>query len=382
VTSFSLKHVAGDLLKNCAEVLLLGEPERRVAELTKKIFGDEPLEPIPGLAYLDSGNIRFTAEPEPDSDLDSLPFPAWENYPFQGYWFSVFTHGPRQKERFLPLLTSRGCPFQCRFCITPEINNRWRARSPVNVVDEIEHFLKIMQVSDFHISDLNPGIDEKRIRDISDEIISRKLKINWKLAQGTKIDILGRDTIELMGRAGCNYISFSPETGSRELLKAMRKPFNYEHALEMVRVMDRNGIRSQACFIAGLPGEDEAAQKLTRLYIRKLVKNGLDEIGVFGFAPIPGSELSRYIKGYAHYSECTFNPSWREDYKQVAAFRLSLYLTFFLCKLTHPLKVLREIQRFFSRRFETKMEMSLYKLIKLYILKYFPFLLPRLGKGK
>jgi radical SAM superfamily enzyme YgiQ (UPF0313 family) len=161
----------------------------------------------------------------------------------------------------------------------------------------------------------------------------------------------------------------------------MRKPFNFEHALDMVRVMDHSGIRSQACFIAGLPGEDEAAQNLTRRYIKKLVKNGLDEIGVFGFAPIPGSELSRHVKGGAHYSECTFNPSWREDYKQVAAFRLSLYLTFFLCKLAHPLKVSREIRRFLNRRFETKMEMSLYKLLKLYTLKYFPFLLHRLRKG-
>ncbi len=377
VTAFSLKHVAMDLLTNCCDLMILGDPEKVVTHLSTKLLEEKSFEEIPSLAYLRNGQVHFTAKDPADLDLDSLPFPAWDKIPVKGYWSAVFTHGPRQTPSFLPLLTSRGCPFQCKFCISPQISNRWQWRSAKNVVDEMEYFLQSMRVREFHISDLNPTVNEKRVREICEEIISRNLQIIWKLAQGTKIETIGEETIGLMAKAGCNYISFSPETGSGKLLKAMKKPFDHDHGLKMVKKMNEVGIRSQACFIAGLPGEDESARLETVLYLKKLVKNGVDEIAVFAFAPIPGSDLSKSIKGYSHYSECTFSPSWRKDRKIVAAFRRRLYLTFFLHKLKHPRKVLREVRGFLNRRFETKMEMSIYKLLKLYILRFCPWILPK-----
>ncbi len=255
----------------------------------------------------------------------------------------------------------------------PSLNNTWRARSASNVVKEMEHFYHTMNITDFHVSDLNPTVSDKRVREICEIILKHKLPVKWKLAQGTKIEtIKNEETLELMAKAGCVYISFSPESGSKRILESVNKPFDFVHALRMVRKMKELGIRSQACFIAGLPGEEGLDRIKSLRYVKKLVEAGLDEINVPVFTPVPGSDLSQVIKGYSHYAQCTFSSTWRSDYLEISVFRYKMYITFFLHKLRYPRKVFREIIGFLTGRFETKMEMSFFKLIKLLTLRYCP----------
>lgn len=374
VTSFSLQNVANELLNPQIDVLVMGEPETRACALVESLLAGEPLDAVPGLAYRgDDGEVIFSSEVRLEEGLDELAMPAWDLFPLEGYWTAGFAHAPCGNGKFLPLLTSRGCPFKCKFCLSPFVNPRWRSRSAVNVVDEIEHFAKTLGVRDFHISDLNPTVSDKRTREICGEILKRGLSVTWKLAQGTKIEtIKNEETLELMARAGCRFVAFSPETGSRRLLKKVNKPFDFEHGLRMVRKMNELGIRTQACFLAGLPGEEEADRRMTLQYVKKLIAAGVDEISCYIFTPVPGSELSRALEGYDHYSQCTPSPNWRSDYKEVLAFRHRMYRTYFLYKLTCPRKVLREIWGLLTGRFQTKMEMSLFKQVKLFGLRYCP----------
>ncbi|MBU0461270.1 MAG: radical SAM protein, partial [Nanoarchaeota archaeon] len=92
-------------------------------------------------------------------DLDKLEFTAWDLLPLANYWKLHYSHAPLSSKRYLPLLTSRGCPFGCRFCITSSANRgNWRSRSAKNVVDEIETFTKKFDVPEFHLEDLNPTV--------------------------------------------------------------------------------------------------------------------------------------------------------------------------------------------------------------------------------
>lgn len=383
VNSFSLRHIAGDLFKLGSHAAILGEPERRADTVTQALMNGLSLENIPGLAYLLNGDVKFTQEASFDTRLDELPFPLWERFPLEGYWIAGFAHPPVGTRRFLPILTSRGCPYRCTFCISPEVNPTWRGRPAENVVDEMEYFYRNLGVTDFHVSDLDPTVNDHRTREICQEIITRNLPITWKLAQGTKIEtIKSEETLELMARAGCTFVAFSPETGSSRLLKIMNKPFDLEHGLRMCRKMSELGIRTQACFIAGVPGEERVDQNLSVAYVKKLVDAGLDEIAVYVFTPLPGAELWNSMSGYTHYSQCTRSPIWRKDYYEIQRYRYRMYLTFFLRKLTQPRKVLREIRSFIRGEFETKMEMSIYKQMKLYLLAYCPFLFRRLDADK
>ena len=120
--------------------VVLGHLERRTRAAARGRCGGSP-----------AGRHRRSHLPEPrgrftppddgrrSADLDSLPFPAWDLFPLENYWKLGYAHAPFTTRRYLALLTSRGCPFDCGFCITPEVSSRrWTARSAENVADEIQ----------------------------------------------------------------------------------------------------------------------------------------------------------------------------------------------------------------------------------------------------
>lgn len=385
VTSYSLRHVADEFIGKGADAVVLGEPETRAGAVADALTEGRSLDDVPGIVYLKDGRPRGTGPAVLEKQLDDLPFPAWDVFPLEGYWTAGFAHAPvRRGDKFVPILTSRGCPYRCTFCIAPEVNPTWRARSASNVVDEMEHLHHTLGITDFHVSDLDPTVSDKRTREICQEIITRRLPITWKLAQGTKIEtIKSEETLDLMARAGCRFVSFSPESGSTRLLAIMNKPFDHEHALRMARHMHSLGIRMQAVFIGGVPGELPEDRDLSVAYATRLIQAGVDEISLVIFTPLPGAALSKALTGYRHYSECTPSPAWRSDYPLLMAYRRRMYLNFFRAKLRyHPGKVFREVVRLLTARFETKMEMSLFKQVKLYGLRYCPFLFSLLDEPR
>jgi radical SAM superfamily enzyme YgiQ (UPF0313 family) len=165
-----------------------------------------------------------------------------------------------------------------------------------------------------------------------------------------------------MAKAGCRYISISPESGSPNVLKLMNKPFNLSHAERLAAYMNRAGIRLQACFVIGFPEESEKDLQMTRDLVYRLTKSGIDEIALFISTPVPGSAIYESYNGYDSLSELNFSPVWRKDYIRLSRFRLNLYRRFLFWKLIyHPLKLFRQIFNFLLRRFETKMEMTPYR---------------------
>lgn len=375
VNSFSLSKISRELLEGTgANMAILGEPEVRAEQIVNALMSNSKFSEISGICYFDSNRKFIETKAEPfNKNLDSLPLPLWSKWQLSGYWDIGFAHAPiKSRTKFLPLLTSRGCPYRCTFCISPSLNPTWRSRSAVNVVDEIEYFNQKMGITDFHVSDLDPTVMEKRTRAICEEILRRGLKISWKLAQGTKIEtIKSVETLDMLKKSGCEFISFSPESGSEGLMKdVINKPFDYEHCIKMVEHMNLIGIKTQACFVAGIPGETSYDRKKSLEFVRRLVKAGVDEIAVTIFTPLPGAALADSIGGYTHYSQLTHSPTWRSDYLEVNRFRLQMYSTFFLWKLTFPLKVVREFMGFITGNYQTKMEMSLRKILIVHFMAF------------
>lgn len=364
VTGFSLQYVAEKLCRCGARYVITGEAEARLPALLAA--GNADTTPLDGIWWLENGILRGTPAASVIEDLDALPWPAWELLPLENYWRIGYAHGPLHSGRYLAQLTSRGCPFACRFCVVPSTNQRrWRARSATNVVDEMAFMAQSFGVTEFHWEDLNPTTSEARMQAICAELRARKLRVTWKLVSGTKIETLQPATLDAMAAAGCTYVSFSPESGSPAVLAAMRKPFNHAHALALTRHMRRRGIFSQACFVIGFPGETDADLRATARYIRALVRAGVDEIAIFIMAPVPGSGVFPDFSGYHDLAQLTFSPAWRSDYARLAAWRKQLYRSFLLWKcLRHPLRVATQCVRFILRRFHTKMEMTPYRILR------------------
>ncbi len=367
VTAYSLRYVQEEFYDIGVDYIIAGDVEDRGIKLLsyiKKRMSKDDILKIDGIGFREKGVVHFTAPDHKIDDLNILPFPAWDLFPLENYWKLKYAHGPFETKRYLPLLTSRGCPYACSFCVIPETNKgQWRFRSPKNMVDEIEAHVNKFGVREFHFEDVNPTVSESRIIEFCKELLERNLNIIWKISAGTKIEtIKNKSTIDLMAKAGCKYISFSPESGSPHVLKLMNKPFDIGQAIHLLKRMNKAGIRTQACFVLGFPGETDEDRKMTWNLVRDLTKVGIDEIALFIITPVPGSSIFDQYTGYSDYSELNFSPTWRQDYKILNDFRLHLYKRFLFWKLCyHPLKIIRQITNFAFQKFETKMEMTPYR---------------------
>jgi anaerobic magnesium-protoporphyrin IX monomethyl ester cyclase len=369
VTAYSLRKVKNDFLKIGVDIIICGDPEIKVKNLYKKIVQNEDYSSINNIITSSFDNSKN----DNIEDIDELPFPEWHGFNLENYWSLKHAHGPLTKRKYMPILTSRGCPYACKFCVIPTTTYRsWRGRSAKNVVDEIEVIKNKYNVTEFHLEDLNPTVNEKRTIQICEELINRNLKINWKIVSGTKIEsIKSLKTIDLMKKSGCTYISISPESGSTKVMQLIDKPFDLNHGKKLIQRMNLNKIKSQACFVLGFPGENDEDRMLTKKIIQEFTRNGLDEIAVFIITPIPGSEIYSKFSGFNSYSELNFSPIWRDDYKKLNKFRINLYRLFILNKLIFfPLKIFKQIFNFLFFNFETKMEMVPFKAMKLLALEF------------
>ena len=369
VTAYSLDVVQENFFSFGSDYLVVGDLEHTAFELYHNLDNKDKLKLVNGLISKDFKNSKINFV----NELDELPIPAWENFPIENYWDLGYSHGPLSSKRYLPILTSRGCPYPCKFCVVPKTNERrWRSRSAKNLVKEIQYLKRKFLVNEFHLEDLNPTVNEKRTNEICEEFIKEKINITWKIVSGTKVEsIKSLDTIDKMYDAGCRYISISPESGSKELMKEIDKPFDYDHALKIVKRMNEVKIFGQACFILGFPGETNQDIKKTRKMVFDLTRKGIDEIAVFIITPIPGSRIFDKFTKLENLSNLTFTPTWRDDYKLLNRERLLLYVIFLTTKLIfHPIKIFKQALNFFSKNFQTKMEMVPYKFLKITKFQY------------
>lgn len=370
VTAYSLKKVAKDFYAAGADYIATGDLEISAYYLIKKILNSDAneIENIPGVGFIRNSETFYNNQNEKIEDLDKLNFPAWEFFPLNNYWNLKYSHGPMETKKYLPLLTSRGCPYPCKFCVIVDTNNKkWRKRSPKNIINEMNYFFEKFNVHEFHIEDVDPTINDRRTKEFCNLLIENNKNYIWKICSGTKIEsIKDEQTVELMAKAGCNYISVSPETGSKELLKKIDKPFDLKKLLILMKSMIEHKIYTQACFILGFPGESEKDILETKKLIKQLTIFGLDEIALFIISPVPGSEIYEKFVGYSSLSELNFSPVWRKDYKYLNKIRLKLYFLFIFYKfINHPKKVLTQSFRFLKRNFKTKMEMTPYRAMHL-----------------
>ena len=364
VTSYSLSKIRNEFLDIGCNYIVIGDLEIPALELYKNINNEEKIKNIKGLISKRFSNDKINFV----ENLDSLQFPAWDEFPLKNYWELGYSHGPLSNEKYLPMLTSRGCPYPCNFCVIPKTNERkWRSRTPQNVVDELVYWKKKLGVQEFHFEDLNPTVNDRRTKELCNLIIQNDIKIDWKIVAGTKVEsIKDEETIELLSKAGCKYISISPESGSKNIMESISKPFNYNHALKSVKKMNEKKIFTQACFIIGYPDESKDDLIKTRKMIFDLTKRGIDEIAIFIITPIPGSNIYDKFKDFGSLSNLTFTPSWRKDYKKLYKERLIMYLIFLCTKfLFHPIKMFKQTINFFRKKFDTKMEMVPYKVLRL-----------------
>ena len=297
------------------------------------------------------------------------PFPAWELFNYRSYWRIPYAHGPKTG-RYFPIYTSKGCPYPCDFCVVPETNDRfWRARPVTELVDEIIYLKQKFNVDAFHIEDLNPTVKRQRFNEFCELLIDRQANIKFYIVSGTKSETIRIEDVSLLAKAGCRYISISPESGSTSVMKAVGKPFNYEHGIALIKACKRNGIKTQACFISGHPAETSSDHEASCRYLQTLVRNGLSEAAFFITAPFAGSELFKQQSLKFNQEEgniVSFSPKNLHNWQEVSRRRQQLVRIFLVEKLKQGFEIWWQGLRAIFKKPQTKMENLPHRILFIY----------------
>lgn len=242
--------------------LVLGEPEYIFSSLATK-----GIEKTDGICFKKNGEIIRKQDIDKIKDLDTLPFPAWEFFPYQSYTIGKYLQNITP---YLPVLTSRGCPFNCGYCPYPLAQGtKWRKRSADNVIKELQHINEDLKVNAILFRDPEFTLDRKRTVDICNGILDKKLNIKWRIE--TRIDTIDKELIELMAKAGCIGINMGIESVDESVLKNIkRKPFALSDGINKINACKNNNIDAYVFFILGLPGETIKTSIKTIRYARRL----------------------------------------------------------------------------------------------------------------
>ena len=264
------------------DIAVAGEGEITFERIVQKCLYKEnsiELEKIPGV--ITKQNLSSYANPVYTEDLDSLPFPARNLITIPAYR-SIITKG----NPTTTIISSRGCPYRCKFCSNLESNQKVRYRSAGNVIDEMQQCKDRYGIRDFLFFDELFTLSKSRVLSLCDEMIRRDLKVRWHCR--SRADLIDEEMVRRMKNSGCRMIQFGIETGSQRLQKTINKNLDLNKVRETVAMVHDNGIYTFADFMFGLPTETEEERQST-LEFAKSLKLDYGCFGVFG--PIPGSDF-------------------------------------------------------------------------------------------
>ncbi len=221
----------------------------------------EKIKNIPGIIFR-SGNKIIRNESELIENLDEIPFPERKLLPNDKY-SSIIGRNP-----ITTMITTRGCPYNCGFCFKGPQDKKFLLRSAENVVDEMEQVILDFKVKEIMFYDDVITLKKEHIVSICEEIIKRNIKICWE--SPTRIDIVNRELLKLMRRAGCIRLRYGVESGNKEILRKMNKKIELQKVQEVFKMTEEEGIERFAYFIIGYLGENDQTMQETIDFAKKL----------------------------------------------------------------------------------------------------------------
>jgi len=273
------------------DLIAQGEGEKVLLDLIDALNTGRDLGEVDGLAFRDGERIVVNPKTRWIEELDSIPFPARDLLPMEVYRKRGIPHSLSiSGQSFAPLITSRGCPARCIYCSSSRFwGNRYRFRSAENVLDEIGELVERWGIDEIQFEDDNMTAKRKRAEAIFRGIIDRGYKIRFNFPNGVALWTLDEPLIDLMYEAGCYQMTLAFESGSQEVLrKIVKKPTNLDHAARITRHIHARGIRTDAFFIIGFPGESRQQIRQTFRFADRM---GTDIAQFFVANPLPGTEL-------------------------------------------------------------------------------------------
>ncbi len=265
--------------------VLIGEVEETLRELAT---GKSPSE-IAGLAYRDAktGKLRRTAPRKLNTELDNLPRPAWDLIDIDRYRNAWLEHHGYFS---LNLVSSRGCPFRCNWCAKPIWGNNYHVRSAMSVAREMLHLKTRYAADHIWFADDIFALSSRWTEEFANAVEQLQTSMPFKMQ--SRCDLMTRETVSDLKRAGCCDVWMGAESGSQRILDAMEKGTTVQQIFRACDNLRRNGIRMGLFLQFGYPGEtwDDIQSTINMLRTAKP-----DDVGVSVTYPLPGTKLHQLV---------------------------------------------------------------------------------------
>jgi radical SAM superfamily enzyme YgiQ (UPF0313 family) len=284
-------------LRAGATAVLVGEPDLALPEVVAALRrgpGGE-LDAIAGLVLPAADAVRGGAERLRHTgtrpvitDLDSLPFAAWDLVDADAYrraWTGAHGHFAWN------MVTSRGCPYGCNWCAKPLFGRRYKQRSPANVASELALLKEAVAPDRVWFADDIFGLTARWIGDFAAEVEARDARIPFSMQ--SRVNLMTPAVVDALHRSGAHEVWMGVESGSQRILDAMGKGTTLDEIRAGTRALRSRGIRASWFIQLGYPGEGWGEILLTRDLIRE---ERPDEIGVSVAYPLPGTEFHRRVR--------------------------------------------------------------------------------------
>ncbi|MBI4403602.1 MAG: B12-binding domain-containing radical SAM protein, partial [Deltaproteobacteria bacterium] len=239
------------LLHSELDACVLGEGEQTARQLVWELCKEGRLpEGLAGTAVKSpDGKIIINQRRDRIKDLSHLPWPAWELFNVRGFLDRGVsnTGNALVKHRAMPIVATRGCPYQCTFCSNHHMwGSQWHYRQPADVLSEMEWLINQYQANHFDFCDLTAILKKSWIVDFCKQLLARGLNITWGLPSGTRAEALNEETLKLLKESGCNDLDYAPENGSSRMLKLIRKQVDLSKMLTSMKACHKTGIKTKA----------------------------------------------------------------------------------------------------------------------------------------
>ena len=273
-------------LNKSIDGIAIGEYDYTVRDLAYAIKNTSDLKSVRGIVYRDGERLIFNEKRAYIENLDEIPFVSSvykKHLNYKNYFESMARYP------MIMIITGRGCPFKCFFCVYPQTfhGNKYRLRSPENVVDEFEYIIEnFPDVKEIGIEDDTFTANIKRVKAICELLIKKGInkKIKWWANARVNLDL---DTMKLMKAAGCRLIIPGFESGVQSILNNMNKGITIEQSFQFVKNAKKAKLLVHGCFMFGNPGETQQTMVETLEFAKKLA---LDTAQFYPLIPYPGTK--------------------------------------------------------------------------------------------
>lgn len=264
-----------DYLRNKnIDIVVIGEGENTLLNIVKHFH---KVNKIPGIAYRKVNKIINNGYPQRIANLDILPSPNFDKINLNNYGFPFYFS---KKNRVLPIISSRGCPYNCSFCLKSVFGKSVTFRSVNNIIQEIKTNVKKYKISDYCFLDDTFTLNKKRILEFCQKV--KYLKIHYQII--TRLDCMDLELLKELKASGCYLIEYGIESGSDKILKKMNRSILPKNHLSILKATAKLGILVKANFIHNFPGE-------TKTDLKKSLKIAQDD-------SIYIAKFARYINYY------------------------------------------------------------------------------------